>query len=282
MTSAAKHTVAIVGAGVSGLTAAVNLQQRGWNVTVFERANQLLPIVQTVTINDIVYDYLSQALLPVPVNGEPSSTALGQLAERYQQPFEPFELTANTVSFDTITGVSPVPPPFQPFFTSAEGQEDLLEQLAEGWRLIQRLGKYQPTPEGAVEAGLVEPNQTYAEWALQANLTAFTGISELLVNSAVSGPAQSKAAAIELNENREFSAGLIRQAFLQAGGCSLNWSCCFISARWITSMLATRLLPAAKRFCGDKLMIIACHCLLLPSRIILLAYLDAELASFRA
>ncbi|MER5418260.1 FAD-dependent oxidoreductase [Streptosporangium roseum] len=34
----------VVGAGIGGLTAAVALQQRGWNVTVFERASSLEPV----------------------------------------------------------------------------------------------------------------------------------------------------------------------------------------------------------------------------------------------
>ena len=56
--------VAVVGAGVTGLTAADWLSDQGHSVTVFEQADHVVPLVQNARINDVLYPYLSVAITP--------------------------------------------------------------------------------------------------------------------------------------------------------------------------------------------------------------------------
>ncbi len=54
--------IAVVGAGPHGLIAALELTQLGHSVTVFEKETVELPIIQSLELNSVVYEYLGQAL----------------------------------------------------------------------------------------------------------------------------------------------------------------------------------------------------------------------------
>ena len=87
-------SVAVVGAGPHGLVAALELKQLGYNVTVFERETVILPIVESLQIDSIVYEYLGQALLPAAnTNGSGHHPrylilprSMGSPWSHYQQP----------------------------------------------------------------------------------------------------------------------------------------------------------------------------------------------------
>ena len=153
--------------------------------------------------------------------GGPAATTIGQLAQKYGQPVQPLVASENSINFDSSSGVSAVAPPFQQFADTADGQQEILEQLAEGLQLLERLTLFPPTPEGLVQAGLVGADEKYSDWAAATNLSIFTGLSELLINSALTGPSGGASAGAELNEIRNYSLGSVRQAFIGAGDALL-------------------------------------------------------------
>lgn len=209
-------SVAIVGAGPHGLVAALKLKQLGFNVTVFEKEQMILPIIESPVINGVVYDYLSQALLPAAsTNGSGPPSVLLNFAERYGQPLEPL-LTAST-SFDSVAGVNPIPSTWLPFLADPSGPTALLQQLAAGYAVLRELDDFRLSPSGALESGIVLPNQTFAEWADDLSLPAFTDLITLLTNTALSGPASEKLAADIISPSRLYIPGGLRQAILLQG-----------------------------------------------------------------
>ena len=52
-TATCSPSAAVVGAGEHGLIAAVELQNRGFNVTVFEKSGTAVPILNTVQLDHI-------------------------------------------------------------------------------------------------------------------------------------------------------------------------------------------------------------------------------------
>ena len=216
--SVASWNIAVVGAGAHGLIAALELSDLGHNVTLFEKDTGTIPIVQSLQLNNDVYDYLSQLLLPGATSagfGPPAS--LAQFTSRYSQPLEPLQLSRNPVFFDNSTGITPVPSFWRPYLASQQGQASLLQQLAAGVAILNRINQGEPTPEGVVALGICETQETYEEWAASVNLPAFTSFVETFVNSALSGPTASSSAAAVLNAARLYVYGPLRQAFLLQG-----------------------------------------------------------------
>ncbi|KAK9785509.1 hypothetical protein WJX73_009716 [Symbiochloris irregularis] len=124
--------VAIIGAGVAGITAALAVQDLGHKVTIFEREPDILSLIKTVELNGTVYDYLSVALCPFPEDTASGNTALGQLAERFGHAYEPSLASENLLYFDSVSGadsITRIPPPLAPFLGSTTGQQELLQQL---------------------------------------------------------------------------------------------------------------------------------------------------------
>lgn len=105
-------TAAVIGAGEHGILAAVELQNRGYDVTVFEKEASAIPIANTVQL-DGIYDYLSAAVLPSGnLNGSGTIKSLATLAFKYNQSldFLPAGLVSNFRSFDSVEGVTVYPP----------------------------------------------------------------------------------------------------------------------------------------------------------------------------
>lgn len=212
------ETFAVVGAGPHGLTAALELKQRGHNVTVFERGKVQLPIIDSIQIGSIVYEYFSQTLLPSATSdGSGSPAVLSQFAQQYRQPLNPLPSAETTLSFDSVAGVNPVPSSWLPFLVDTLDQVELLEELAAGYAILRELDSYPPTPDGVLESGIASANQTFATWAQGFAMPAFTDFLELVFNTALSGPVSETIAANTLNQARVYLPGPLRQAFLLQG-----------------------------------------------------------------
>ncbi len=210
--------IAVVGAGPHGLIAALELTQLGHGVTVFEKETIELPIIQSLELNSVVYEYLGQALLPAAnSHGSGPPAALLNFAEKYGQPLEPLPAAITTLSFDSVAGVNPVPSSWLPFLTDAADQLELLQELAAGYAVLLELESFQPNPSGVVDSGVAFSNQTFADWAQEISLPAFTDLIELVFNSALSGPVADTIAANILSPSRLYIPGGLRQAFLLQG-----------------------------------------------------------------
>lgn len=217
-------TVAVVGAGPHGLVAALELTQLGYNVTVFERETVILPIVESLQIDSVVYEYLGQALLPAAnTDGSGPPPALLDFAEKYGQPLEPLPAAVTTLSFDSIAGVNSVPSSWLPLLATAADQLELLQELAAGYAVLLDLESFPPSPSGVLESGIAEANQTFADWANNLALPAFTDFIQLVFNSALSGPVADTLAANIVSPSRLYIPGGLRQAFLLQGTLNSNF-----------------------------------------------------------
>lgn len=184
-------SVAVVGAGAQGLIAALDLSDRGFDVTLFERETTILPIVESTDLNGFVYEYLSQLLLGgATANGFGPPASVVALALRYQQPLEPLPASANPLFYDSLSGLNALPSFWLPYLATPDGQQSLLQQLAAGFIIFQQIGTVNPTPAGILQLGIVtSANQTFGEWSAQVKLPAFTDFVESFIDSALSGPA---------------------------------------------------------------------------------------------
>ncbi len=210
--------IAVVGAGPHGLIAALELAQLGHSVTVFEKETVVLPIIQSLELNSVVYEYLGQALLPAAnSHGSGPPAALLSFAEKYGQPLEPLPAAITTLSFDSVVGVNPVPSSWLPFLADAADQLELLQELAAGYAVLLELESFPPNPSGVLDSGVAASNQTFADWAKEISLPAFTDFIELVFNSALSGPVADTIAANILSPSRLYIPGGLRQAFLLQG-----------------------------------------------------------------
>ena len=92
-------SAAVVGAGEQGIVAAVELQRRGYNVTVVEKQDSIVPVLNSVNISQQIYDYLSVTLLPAATfNGSGTLRSLQDFAARYNQAVE-----AETIGLPAFT-----------------------------------------------------------------------------------------------------------------------------------------------------------------------------------
>ncbi len=215
--------IAVIGAGPHGLVAALELKQLGYNVTVFEKETVQLPIIESLRIGSVVYEYLSQAVLPAEnPDGSGPPAVLSSFAQKYGQPLEPLPAAEFTLSFDSVAGVNPVPSSWLPFLVDPADQQELLQELAAGYAVLLELEGFQPNPTGVLESGVATPNQTFADWAKDLALPAFTDVIELFSNSALSGPVSNSIAANVLSFCRLYIPGVLRQAFLLQG--TFDWS----------------------------------------------------------
>lgn len=79
-------SVAVIGAGVHGLLAALELKLRGWDITVYEKAGEILPIIPSINLNGINYEYYSQAIFsPATFEGTGPNPSLARFAQHYGQ-----------------------------------------------------------------------------------------------------------------------------------------------------------------------------------------------------
>lgn len=105
----AKPSAAVVGAGEHGLIAAVELQKRGYDVTVFEKGSTAVPILNAVAL-DHIYDYLQVAAYPYvnSSNSGSSVSSLAAFAAKYKQRMEllPASTARSHVAFDSVLGVT--------------------------------------------------------------------------------------------------------------------------------------------------------------------------------
>ena len=170
----AAPSAAVVGAGVNGLLAAIELKHRGWNVTVFEKATIVLPIIPTINLNGINYEYYNQAIFSSAtfVNSGPDP-ALLDFANKYQQVLLPWTPSGSQLYYDTVTGPQPYPAVWAPFFETASGETELAQQLAEALDLINSLGANLTTQQT-----LLYPDETILEWSDGGDLPAYSGIAE--------------------------------------------------------------------------------------------------------
>ena len=217
-------SVAVVGAGAQGVVAALELNDRGFNVTLFDKAPIILPIVDSIELHGFVYEYLSQLLLGgATTQGFGPPATVVALARRYQQPLEPFPASANPLFYDSSTGLNSLPSFWLPYLATPAGQQNLLQQLAAGFAILQQLDAVNPTPAGVLGLGIVaSANQTFGDWAAQAKLPAFTGLLESFIDSALSGPASASPATLVLQGANLYALGPLRQAFLLLGELTLE------------------------------------------------------------
>lgn len=106
------QTAAVIGAGEHGLIAAVELQSRGYNTTVFESESSVVPIFNSVKLGEVYYDYLSIGLMPSGhFHGSETTPVLAKFAAAYNHFAEAFPaaLTRNFLSLDSVTGTLQVP-----------------------------------------------------------------------------------------------------------------------------------------------------------------------------
>lgn len=107
--AAAARTAAVVGAGEHGLIAAVELQNRGYDVTVFEKSGVAVPILNSVKLDDI-YDYLQVAAYPYVNSSNKGSSvpSLAAFASKYHQQMEllPASTALNHIAFDSVLGTT--------------------------------------------------------------------------------------------------------------------------------------------------------------------------------
>ena len=105
-------SAAVVGAGEHGLIAAVELQNRGFDVSIFEQNGTAVPILNTVQL-DHIYDYLSVGVYPSETfNGSGTVPSLAAFAAKYHQQLEllPGSRGPRCVYFDSTQGTTSVPP----------------------------------------------------------------------------------------------------------------------------------------------------------------------------
>ena len=177
---ASANSVAVIGAGVHGLLAALELKLRGWEVTVYEKEDVILPIIPSIKLNGINYEYYSQAIFsPATFEGTGPNPSLARFAERYSQALpQPFAASGRSLYYDTTLRHVPYPPVLDPYFASPIGPEALAEQLAEAVVLLQGVGTNASIPADVVEAGIADYNETIVQWAQRTDLTAFADLAQ--------------------------------------------------------------------------------------------------------
>ena len=181
------QSAAVVGVGVHGLLAAIELKQRGWNVTIFEKEADILPVVPSINLNGINYEYYSQAIYsPATYEGIGSNPALVRFATAYNQSLpQPWEASGihNTLYYDTVTGPVPFPPVWAPVLESPQGGMAVAQQLAEAVALLREVGTNASVPADLIDSGVAEANESVLQWAQRNDLPAYAGITEVWWNA---------------------------------------------------------------------------------------------------
>ena len=174
--------IAVVGAGVHGLLAAIEVKQRGWDVTVFEKESEILPIIPTLDLNGVNYEYYSQSIYSsATFEKSAPNPALLTFASKYNQTLMPWTASAmqHTLYYDTVRGPAPYPAVWEPYFTSVSGVQELVQDLAEAIALLRDVGTNSSVPADLVEAGLAEYNASILDWAQQVQLPAYSSATEV-------------------------------------------------------------------------------------------------------
>lgn len=177
-----QQRVAVIGAGVHGLLAAIECKQRGWNVTVYEKEPDLLPIIPSININGINYEYYSQTIYSsATYEKQAPNPALLKFASTYNQTIGPWTASAaeHTLYYDTDGGPAPYPSVWAHYFTSESGVLDLVQQLAEAVTILREVGTNASVPTDLIEVGIVASNQSIVQWEQQVGLPAYSTGTEV-------------------------------------------------------------------------------------------------------
>lgn len=216
----AQPHIAVIGAGVHGLLAASEVKLRGWDVTVFEKEADILPVIPTLSLNGINYEYYSQAIYSSATfqhNGP--NPSLNAFASRFNQTLVPWTASAiqHTLYYDTVKGPLPYPVVWESFFASPAGRQELVMQLAEAINLLNEVGTNASIPADLIDSGLVNGSESILQWAQQVDLPAYSDVAQVWWYAAECLLPAPLSAAIRLNMDLTSIGGLLRTALIALG-----------------------------------------------------------------
>lgn len=169
-------TVAVVGAGATGLTTAYLLEQRGYRVTVFEKECEVGGFARTRFVEGKAFDLATMFVPGSSIAGHGVEPLLNELIQVSAEPLVP------AVDFETLVAtaegnvVSELPLPVFAACSTPKAAAECARQLLHGFSLQSRYMQCLADGLDLVACGLVEPehpDENLIEWGERHGISLF-------------------------------------------------------------------------------------------------------------